>query len=444
MPSRRAFLTGVASLAATTLASPASAASPPAQTWSRTYEPKGNRQTLVHDIVPLESGFGLVGLSGTLHEYTGWLSRVNVAGRSQWHTLAGPTDGSFLAGAPAAGEPAGLVATGVTNVGQGPWTPDYSDPYVVRANLAGELSWTKTYQPTLPHGGADTLASVPDGFVLAGSGGDDSTHPWAARITGDGTQQWTYHHDEAGSVNAALGRDSGAVVAGSTWPAGADSPAPRARQEAAWVARLAADGSLDWQWRVDPENGARIEALAPHPDGGVVAVGRRGFATENRGVGWLVALDAAGNRRWARTYPQESWNWHQDVVSVDGGYVLVGTREMDAETDARGAWLLRVDADGRVVWDLQAATGTDAQTAHALPDGGILVAGERATDARERNAGWLGKFGGEPAPGSNGGPNVSLPSPPSWAGPALAGGVVGAVGARAVARWRQSRSDVNQ
>jgi len=435
MPSRREFLVGTAGLAGATLvAAPARAASAPERTWQRTYEPGDESTALVHDLVPLTSGVALVGAASRDDDYTGWIGKVDEAGRPLWHEFGGGTFSGFLAGASAAGDGRSVVAAGITNEVVSPSTPDYSDPHVARVSVNGELLWRRTYQPALPRGSASALVRVADGFVIAGSGAVEGVgRPWVARLDADGTQQWTWHHEAGGTVNAALGVDDGVLVAGSTQPV-TDDETSGERQEDAWVARLAGDGRLDWEWRVGDEASARIEALAPRPDGGATAVGRRGFATEDRGVGWLVSLDSAGSRRWERTYPQSTWNWLDDVVSVGDGYLLVGTREEGVETNARGAWLLRVDAEGREEWEVQAATGTEGHTALALDDGGVLVAGERKSEDGALGAGWVAKYGGEPAQDETDDTSVSLPSLPGWVGPALAGGVVGALGASAASR----------
>lgn len=220
--------------------------------------------------------------------------------------------------------------------------------------------------------------------------------------------------------------------------AGSETPEPRASEEAAWIGRLTADGDLAWRWTEDRTDGDRIEGLAPGPDDGVVAVGRRGFATDDRGVGWLVALDADGRRRWERTYPQDAWNWHHDIASVGDGYVLAGTRQEGPDTDDRGAWILRVDADGRTVWDLQGATGTRGATVTELSDGGLLVGGEQYVAEANGDRAWLAKVGGESASVADTGDGPELPTLPGWVGPFLGGGVVGALGAGAGAYWRRS------
>jgi hypothetical protein len=438
MPSRRDVLAGAGSLAALgTLPSPATAAGP-SRTWVRRYRPADRETARLRDVVVLRDGIALVGLAGAVDRSRGWVSVADPGGRPRWHHAGGTARSAFLAGTPAVDGAGGVVVAGLTNGVSDPLAPQHTDPYVVRAGADGAVSWARSYQPAAPSGGASAVTGGDGGYVLAGSANLEShERPWAARIDADGTRTWAWRGDRAGDVNDAVGVPGGVVVAGSTWPPGSDVPDPRGRLEGAWAARLGPGGDVAWEWRADRRRGDRVEALAPRPDGGVVAVGRRGFATDDRGVGWLVALDADGRPRWERTYPQDAWNWHSDVAGHADGYALVGTREEGPDTDDRGAWLLAVDADGRPRWEHQAETGTRGATVAGLPDGGLLVGGETHAGSGRRSEAWLAKFGGDPAPARWVG---GVPALPGWTAPFLAGGVAGAVGVGAAAYWRQSRA----
>lgn len=438
MPSRRAFL---ASLGAFTVAAghaPAIAAvSAPGVTWERSYAPDTASRTLVRDIVPLADDFGLVGLAGEDENARGWIARVDPAGRPSRQDCYGTGRTGFVAGAPPPAASDGLVAAGVANSPTTPASPDRSDPYVLQAGPGDAVRWARTYQPAAVDGQANAIVRVANGTVVAGSQAvDGQERPWAAQLDAEGTRTWTWTADQTGDVNAAVGAAGGAVIGGSTWPAGADVPAPRASLEGAWIARLTPDGDLDWRWHVDRANGDRIEGMAGRPDGGVVAVGRRGFATDDSGVGWLVALDGDGRRQWAQTYPQETYNWLQAVAPLEDGYALVGTREEGQETDARGAWVLRVGDDGQPGWDYQAKTGTRGFAVLPAADGGLLVGGATTSDGSDIERGWLAKLGGQDPSGPMDG--FSLPDVPGWTGPLVAGGVLGALGAGALTRWRRS------
>jgi hypothetical protein len=328
----------------------------------------------------------------------------------------------------------GALLAGVTNEDYTLDDPGHADPYLAAVGADGVVRWARTYQPDAPDGRANALVRTADGFVLAGSAAvDGAPRPWAVGLDAAASTRWTFRpvqEGREGGVGAALPRgDGGVLLAGSDRPVGASDA--EGRTEDAWVARVD-DGETDWRRRFDDAGGDRIEALAPARDGGFVVLGRRGFARDDAGVGWLAGLDRGGAVRWENTYPRDAWNWHHGLAPVGDGYLLVGTREEGPDTDERGAWLLRVDAEGRVVWQRQFETGTRGFAVHPLSDGGVLVGGDRHLDGPRGAGGWLAKIGGDPAPASGG---TDLPSPPAWAGPFAAGGVTGALLAGALSRW---------
>jgi hypothetical protein len=433
MPSRRDVLAGTCGLAAATALPAPATADPTERRWNRTYAPHGRSPALVHDILDTGRGYTVVGLAGGPYRSQGWIAGVDQSGRPRWHVREGTGRSAFLAGAP--GPDGGVVAAGATNGSADVLADQYTDPYVLRAGPDGEVAWARTYQPASPAGQSKDIARIDGGYVVAGSAADSHERPWAAGIDTNGTRSWSWTGERAGGANAAVAVRDGVVVGGSTWPPGADTPDPRGRLESAWITRIADSGDVDWRWRVDREGGDRIEALAPGPDGGVVAVGRRGFATDDRGVGWLVALDADGTRLWDRTYPREGWNWHHDLAATGDGYALVGTLQQGSDVSDRGVWLLGVDAAGRVDREYRGAAETRGYAVHSLADGGFLVGGDSQAGSRDRGVAWLAKVGGEP---SGAGPRLDVPSLPDWTGPFLAGGVLGAAAAGAVAYRRRS------
>lgn len=423
MPSRRAFLAGTAgalTLSARTAAQ--STATAPSRTWSRTYAAGGSAIT---DLVPLDDGYALVGSAGTDAAVRGWVATADADGRSRGTTTLGDTGTRLVAGAPADG---GVIATGRTNVRDQP-TTRHRDPYAASITVddsdEADVEWARSYQPALPDGGATAIAPVDGGSVLAGSADttDDESDgvPWAAGIDDAGTRRWTWRGDEVGSVTDAVAVDGGVVLVGSV-----------ADAEIAWALGLDPAGSRRWGWRAD-HGGSRFEAVAPAPDGGVVAVGRRGFEP-TRGVGWLASLGTDG-LRWQRTYSRDEWNWHRDIAALGDGYVLAGNIG-DVNAGERSAWLLRVDADGAARWEQRAENGTEAFCVRASPDGGVLVAGSVEADDGDRA--WLAQFGGNG--GGSGVQLPSLPSVPDWAAPFGVGAVAGAAGT-ALLRRREPAAD---
>lgn len=434
MPSRREFLAGTAGLVGTATHSvPARADGPPEPTWERRLAPP-DRRAFARAVVPAADGFALVGFAGAADRFRGWVCGTDAGGRARWHRVLGPTPTGFLDAVPAAAGAGGVLAAGVTNVTTEPRDPERTDPYVARVDPGGQVGWRRTYQPAVPDGGSAGVVRLGDGYVVAGSGVEDGRpRPWAARLDGSGSRDWTWLGDRAGEVNDAVATGDGVVVGGGARPGEDGAAEPPGSRERAWLAKLTPEGTVAWRWGVDREQGDRVEAVAPRPDGGVVAVGRRGFAADDPGVGWLVAVDAGGALLWERTYPQDAWNWHHDVAPTRDGYVLAGERDEGPDADERGAWLLGVDADGRTDWEYRGDRGTSASAVRTLADGGLLVCGGAESGDSGPGRAWLAKLGGDPAPESGSGGDPGLPTVPGWAAPFLGGVALGG----AAAYWRR-------
>lgn len=416
MPSRRAFLTGTAA----TLALPAAAGAqstetPPSRTWARRYDTDG--RAAVRSIVALPHGYALLGSRGADAAARGWVVRADWNGRRRDSLTLGDTRTRLLDGVPAGN---GVLAAGRTNVRD--TSPGRRrDAFAARIAGSDEASveWASTYQPAVRDGTATAAAILDDGHVLAGATDPgQSPRPWAVGLDDAGTVGWTWRGGTEGAVGDAVAVPGGLVLVGST-----------RSEERAWAVGLDPDGERRWEWTAETDGRSRLEAVVPATDGGVVAVGRRGFQPD-RGVGWLVSLSPDGQRRWGREYGREAWNWHDDLARLGDGYVLAGSIG-DVNAGERSAWLLGVGPDGAERWERRDDPGTRASAVRAVADGGLLVGGSDRSGSTERA--WLARFGG----GSGSEFSApSLPELPDWTGPLGIGAVAGAAGATLAGRLR--------
>ncbi|WP_248910906.1 hypothetical protein [Halocatena marina] len=423
---------GAATLPATgALAQPIRDTDAPAITWSRTYAPSAGRDSnshvLTRTIVALDNGFMLAGVAGGIGS-RGWITSVDTAGRERWQQTLGVKTSYFVDGAPA--PDGGAVLAGVTNEPPTSTSEGYSDPWLVRMTTDGDVDWMRTYQAEKAGGTANAIVRLSDGYAVAGSVVDSShEQPWVAAVSKRGTVKWHWHPaptNRKGQATgiAAIGNEI--VVAGSDSPATADD---YGRTEDAWIARFTRNGEVVWRRQFAGEHGDRFGALAPHTGDGVVGLGRRSFSRTDDGVGWLVALDATGETRWQRTYPQETYNWLRSIVPVGDGYILIGTREL-VDSTTRGAWGVRVGSNGRPLWKATYTDGAYTRGFDALPtsDGGLLIGGDHSDDTRSMPRAWLAKIGGNvsESTGQQSG-DISLPTAPQWTEPFLAGVGLGAI-----------------
>jgi len=426
-PSRRAFLTGVgAGGVAAMVPDRTRGASVPSLRWSRTYpSAEDDNGILVRDVVETPHGFVLVGVNSVGPSSVGWLAGVDDAGHLRWERRLGQPTSWFYAGR--SWSENRVFIAGVRNEHRRLSEDGYPDPWLVALDDDAERStirWNRTYQPDAPGGAASAIAGTDEGLVLAGSvsrGGEKTgSHPWVAAVDSNGTLQWKWRPDDSdrdGVLGAVATLPDGFVAGGST---GGGSGVERA-----WLGRFGNDGTLRWSETFDDDPESRIEALARRPSGGVVAVGDRGFGADDDGVGFLAAVDGDGTRQWMREYSTGNWNWMREVCPAGDGYYLLGTREV-TDGDRRGAWVIRVDADGRTRWDHLYPSDEFVRgfALHPLAGDGVLVGGDLSSGG-VRGHGWLAQVGGTAPSGSGGSDGLdflpTLPSVPSWSIPLAAG-----------------------
>lgn len=428
--SRRAFLASVgAGGVAALVPQRTRSASQRSIVWSRTYPSEnGHLGILVRDVVETPHGFVLGGVETVGSGSVGWLAGVDDAGRRRWERRLGHPTSWFYQGT--SGSENRVFLAGVRNDHQGVTEDGYPDPWLVALEDRRDgpvIQWDRTFQPAAPGGTARAIVPVGDGLALAGSISESEAagpRPWVGAVDPNGTLQWEWEWewDDAesagdGSLNAAVPVESGVVVGGSR---GVESGFERA-----WIGWLSNDGALVRSVTVDEKPGSRIEALARRPSGGVVAVGVRGFSSDDHGVGFLAGIDPDGTRRWVREYPAGDWNWLRDVCSATPGYYLLGTREV-TDGNRRGAWVVRVDAEGRKQWDrlYPADEYVRGFALHRLGDESVLVGGDLSS-GDVRGHGWLAQVGGTAPEGLDSGSGwlsvPSLPSVPDWSVPLAAG-----------------------
>lgn len=125
----------------------------------------------------------------------------------------------------------------------------------------------------------------------------------------------------------------------------------------AWLLKLDATGELEWSRSLGGPDSDWLNYGCPTPDGGTILVGEYGYDWSQLDA-WVVKLDAEGRLTWDARYgtPVGTERFHSVVPSADGGYVMAGTRST-VGNDEFDIWLVKVDADGAIVW--QRAYGGD-------------------------------------------------------------------------------------
>jgi hypothetical protein len=191
-------------------------------------------------------------------------------------------------------------------------------------------------------------------------GGGDG---WLARFDAAGNALWGKqfgaagsHMDVANDVEA--GPAGGVFVCGTTrsklgasWIGSTDG----------WVGHFDANGTMIWLTQLGTLDEDELEAVVPHPDGGVYAAGRTRGATGEPSFGgydtWVARLSGTGQVLWQQHYGTVADDWTRAAAldGIGGLYVCGSTfgHWGAANTGGHDAWVARIDAAGHQQWVLQ-------------------------------------------------------------------------------------------
>lgn len=134
-----------------------------------------------------------------------------------------------------------------------------------------------------------------------------------------------------------------------------------------------------WERRFGGKEGDRASSILALSDGGFFVVGTTGSKGAGGTDAWLLRLDATGKLLWDRTYGGKIDDSARSIVALpDGDYVILGRTDLQHEfSTSRNDWLLRIDKQGKVRWKRAFGGPYDeAASIVMLPDRGFAVVGE--------------------------------------------------------------------
>jgi tripartite motif-containing protein 71 len=197
-----------------------------------------------------------------------------------------------------------------------------------------------------------TFDNVTSNHTIEANFDVDTTATWAKTYGGQG-------YDVA--LSARQTGDGGYIVAGESWsfhPLFSD----------AWVIKLDANGSIQWQKRYGGRLNDVIYSIEQTQDGGYIMAGETNAVLPFLGLFWVVKLDANGEGQWQKTYSQ-GWA-HSIQQTSEGGYVATGM-------NMGKSWIVKLDANGDIQWQKKYAGILEdlAQSVQQTSEGGYIVAG---------------------------------------------------------------------
>jgi len=300
-----------------------------------------------------------------------YLIKTNSKGNLVWQKTFG---GSSYDGARSVQESpdGGYIIAGSTES----FAYDGEDVYLIRTDSAGHLLWQKTFRDRWDDSANSVWPTTDGGCIVAGWTAVKGHSPDAYLIKTDpaGNLIWekTFsgrHSASAHSVQQTA--DGGYIIAGSTRSFGAPHDV--------YLLKTNSAGNLIWQKTfggADYDYGRSVQQTT---DGGFIIAG----FTESFGAGdddvYLIKTNSAGKLLWQKTF---GWTGEDRGYSVretaDGGYIIAGYAWGYLGTGG-DVYLIKTDSTGNLIWEQTFGDifSEEGRSAQQTTDGGYIIVGTR-------------------------------------------------------------------
>ena len=317
----------------------------PVITWSGIFGEDADEQ--MNDMVLTDDG-GTVSVGFTESDGNGkrdmMVVRTDGNGNVVWQSLfGGSEDDEAFAIEKTSG---GYVVAGYTESPDGDVSGyiNYSDMWILKINETGDLLWQKVIGG-FTHDIFDDLRILEDGSIIAvGHSNSHSLDPEFIATNG-----------QYDCVAVKMDFEGNVI----------------------WVNNYG--GSLDEKARaVDVDSNGNIHVLCETRSDDMDVSGNNGLSDY-----WLLKLDSDGNLISSRTYGGISTDYPRDLLVTDSGVIIMAGSAGNASGDVSAnngnsdAWILAVDANGDVIWDVNRGgqLNDSFRDIEMTPDGKIIAVG---------------------------------------------------------------------
>ena len=242
--------------------------------------------------------------------------------------------------------------------------------------------WSKLYGGSLEDYVNSALKTNDGGIIMIGStksfDGDvnstlEMSDAWLVKLDANGAKQWSKNfggsnHDEGFAVGNTT--DGGHILAASTNSIDGDAIGNHGESDVL-VVKINSNGEKIWSRVFGGTRSETAKSIVCTADGGYLLGGMTNssdgdIANSNGNYdGWLIKLDANGNKQWSRTYggttKEQIWSV---IIDKDGGYVFTGGRAKSADLDM-DAWVVKTDLYGVQQWS-KTYGGTDTDISWSI------------------------------------------------------------------------------
>lgn len=230
------------------------------------------------------------------------------------------------------------------------------------------------------------------GYIVAGFRGLPDDHgftdseAWAIKLRGDFVVEWERTYDFGNSGSRCFSVDEipgngGFVLAGGGSPGG-------------WILKTNRQGDEVWRRRIDDRTNEAAKSVAQtdddldgERDDGYVVVGYTESASRTSKDAWILKVDREGGITWQQTIGGAGDDEAYSVMVTQEGDIIVAgetdtlPREDGELFEDRDAWVVRLDPEGRILWQSvygDGDEGRDDESAFSIQeavDGTCYVAG---------------------------------------------------------------------
>ena len=275
---------------------------------------------------------------------------------------------------------------------------------------------TKLWDKTIGGNGYEdevkVMTTSDGGYILGGSSASNAsgqksenskggTDYWIVKLSSSGVKQW----DKTIGGNSAdylydiwQTTDGGYVLAGySASNASGDKSENVSGGGDAWIVKLSAAGSIQWENTLGGDNGDGAYNILQTTDGGYIfsgysasgISGDKSEVTRGNADFWVVKLNSDGGKAWDHVYGGNDFESNGYIsATADGGYILGGTSVSGVSGDKTQAsfgmtdyWVVKLSSSGTKEWD-RTFGGDNSDTFGAIVQtstGEYLVSGESSS-----------------------------------------------------------------
>jgi uncharacterized delta-60 repeat protein len=327
-----------------------------------------------------DGGFIVAGVTNSSGSSAAWVLKLDANGGVAWQKTYGG-EGNYAVYSVQQTADGGYMLAGETDASGS------SDAWVLKLNADGTVKWQNTYGGMYIDVAHSIQQTSDGGYIVAGetfSFGTMNGDFWVLKLNGNGnvgpsfagTWQKTYdvgQNDAAYSIQQTDDdgdgqKDDGYIVAGETGSSASSSDA--------WVSKLYANGDVEWQKTYDVNNVDVAHSIRQTSDSGYIVAGETGSSASSSDA-WVLKLNADGTVNWQKTYGGANVDVAQSAQQTsDGGYIVAG--ETASSASSSDALVLKLNTNGTVNWE-KTYGGSNADLARSIrqtSDNGYIVAGE--------------------------------------------------------------------